>query len=323
MDPFISVIVPVYKVEPYLRQCVDSILAQTYKNLEIILVDDGSPDRCPWICDDYEKKDKRIRVIHKENGGLSDARNEGLDIATGDYIGFVDSDDWITPDMYEHLMATILKYHADIAVCDYQESNGKRTLATKSRSRQEKSYTVEEAFREVLLSGEISVTMWNKVYRRSLFDDIRFPSGETFEDGAVFFQLFGKCSCIVHTGKNGYYYRKRAGSITFSEYHSLSRQVQKNYRNLKEYLKTRYPALIPELRYYKVEEDYYLAAKYLQADGSTNSTGYKAVMNTIRRDFPVMLRHPRWSIGKKMKVCLLLSGLYPSVRKNYHLIKNR
>ena len=323
MNPLISVIVPVYKVEPYLCQCVDSILAQTYKNLEIILVDDGSPDRCPQICDDYAKKDERIRVIHKENGGLSDARNAGLDIVTGEYIGFVDSDDWIAPDMYAQLMETSLKRNADISVCGYQESNGKRTLATKSMARREKKYTVEEAFREVLLSGEISVTMWNKVYRRNLFDGIRFPKGETFEDGAVFYKLFDKCSCIAHTGRIGYYYRKRLGSITFSDYRSLSSQVHKNYRHLKSHLEVRHPALIQEFRYYKVEEDYYLASKYLQTEGNVNSPDYKAIMNTIRRDLPVMLRHPRWSIGKKMKVCLLLSGLYPFARKVFHIIKNR
>ena len=103
MEPLISVIVPVYKVELYLRQCVDSLLAQTYSNLEIILVDDGSPDGCPAICDEYARKDSRVRVIHKPNGGLSDARNVGLDAARGEYIGFIDSDDWVMPDMYEYL----------------------------------------------------------------------------------------------------------------------------------------------------------------------------------------------------------------------------
>ena len=117
----ISVIVPVYKVEPYLRKCLDSIVNQTYRNLEIILVDDGSPDNCGRICDEYAERDKRIRVIHQKNGGVSSARNEGLKIASGDWIGWVDSDDWIEPDMFEYLLENAKKSKADIAVCSRKE----------------------------------------------------------------------------------------------------------------------------------------------------------------------------------------------------------
>ena len=118
MTSTISIIVPVYKVEPYLRKCVDSILAQTYKNLEIILVDDGSPDNCPALCAQYAKEDPRVRVIHKENGGVSTARNAGLDAATGEYVTFVDSDDWIDPDMYVSMMTRIREYGCDAVLCD-------------------------------------------------------------------------------------------------------------------------------------------------------------------------------------------------------------
>ena len=116
-EPKISVIVPVYKVEPYLRKCLDSIINQTYRNLQIILVDDGSPDNCGAICDEYASKDSRIEVIHQENGGVSAARNAGLKLAAGDYIGWVDSDDWIEPDMYAYMLENMQKYEADIAVC--------------------------------------------------------------------------------------------------------------------------------------------------------------------------------------------------------------
>ena len=113
----ISVVVPVYNVEEYLDQCVESLVGQTYKNLEVILVDDGSPDNCPAMCDEWAERDNRIKVIHKENGGVSSARNAALDIASGDYIGFVDSDDWIEPDMYEILIKNAKKYDADISRC--------------------------------------------------------------------------------------------------------------------------------------------------------------------------------------------------------------
>ena len=120
-EPKISVIVPVYKVEPYLRKCLDSIAGQTYQNLEIILVDDGSPDSCGSICDEYAVQDKRVRVIHKENGGVSSARNAGLAAATGDWIGWVDSDDWIEPDLYSYMLEKVREYGADIAVCSRTE----------------------------------------------------------------------------------------------------------------------------------------------------------------------------------------------------------
>ena len=121
--PLISVIVPIYKVEPYLRECVDSILGQTHGNLEVILVDDGSPDACPAICDEYAARDARVRVIHKTNGGLSDARNVGLDVARGEWVGFVDSDDVVEPTMYEVLLSCAQKAHAQIAVCNFAEFN--------------------------------------------------------------------------------------------------------------------------------------------------------------------------------------------------------
>ena len=322
-NPLISVIVPVYKVEEYFRKCADSILGQSYRNLEIILVDDGSPDSCPALCDEYAKADSRVRVIHKENGGLSDARNAGLDIASGDYIGFVDSDDWIAPGMYEELVRTAVRSGAEIACCGYTETNGIRELAVKSLADREKKYTAEEALREVLVSGDILVVMWNKIYRRGLFDDIRFPKGETFEDGAVFYRLFGKCACIAHTGKAGYYYRKRDGSITFTDYGSLSEQVEKNYQGLIQYLGEHYPGLTGDIRYYRAETDYYLAVKYLQAGGRTGTTEYKTLKKALKKDRPAIKGHPRWGREKKLKVRMVLSGIYTPARKIFHWVKSR
>ena len=170
-NPKISVIVPVYKVEKYLDRCVESIVNQTYKNLEIILVDDGSPDNCPAICDAWANKDERIKVIHKENGGVSSARNRGIDAATGDYIGFVDSDDWIEPDMYELLADNAKKYDADISRCGYfvdwpdhiaQVGNGGILL-----------YEDIERRCEMLRSYHLVSALWNKIYRRELFEEER------------------------------------------------------------------------------------------------------------------------------------------------------
>ena len=153
-QPKISVIVPVYKVEKFLDRCVESIVGQTYENLEIILVDDGSPDNCPSMCDKWAEKDSRIKVIHKENGGVSSARNAALDAATGDFIGFVDSDDWIEPDMYESLMMRIDETGKDIAVCSYYsievsgERNECRCIADKA------VVCKDDYFRFIVLGGD-------------------------------------------------------------------------------------------------------------------------------------------------------------------------
>ena len=172
----VSVIVPIYKVEPYLDQCVQSIVNQTYKNLEIILVDDGSPDNSPAMCDAWAEKDNRIRVIHKENGGFSSARNAGLDAATGDYIQFVDSDDWILPDMTAALVSCAVKENADVVRCGYCENvdGDTQEICTNSRTYcPEYNKLVIDIMNDGLMSGAV----WNKLYKRGVLDGIRFRPG--------------------------------------------------------------------------------------------------------------------------------------------------
>ena len=211
MEPLISVIVPIYQVEAYLCQCVDSILAQTHKNLEIILVDDGSKDRCPEICDKYVQKDDRIKVIHKMNGGLSDARNAGLEIATGDYIGFVDSDDWLMPDMFEYLLQGILGYGVDISYCNYINMHG--TWMDHSNEQTDKVYTRETALNE-LFFDRLKNFAWNKLYKAELWQDVRFPFGRNFEDILTIYKVFEKAKRIAILKEAKYYYRIRNDGIT-------------------------------------------------------------------------------------------------------------
>ena len=172
----ISVIVPVYKVEPYLSRCLDSIINQTYRNLEIILVDDGSPDRCGEICDEYARQDSRIRVIHKANGGLSDARNHGIDVAIGDYIAFVDSDDYIATDMYEKMLARLELDNSDMVVCNYYRfDEGSAPPKDGYIQLPDRVLTQDEAFDFYLQIGGDYVSAWNKLYKRTIFDDLRYP----------------------------------------------------------------------------------------------------------------------------------------------------
>ena len=216
MKPLISVIVPVYKSEKYLDKCVESIVNQTYKNLEIILVDDGSPDNCPQICDEWAKKDSRIKVIHKENGGVSSARNAGLDNSFGDYIGFVDGDDFIENDFYECLYDNLVENGADISFCSFKTLDEKIGEYAKSNNygNTEKSLAGEELLSEFFSTckGEL-VSFCNKIIKRSLFDELRFPQGRVFEDWTLAPMIYSRCEKAVFSPEYKYCYVVHQGSI--------------------------------------------------------------------------------------------------------------
>ncbi len=216
----ISVIVPIYKVEKYLSRCVDSILAQTYTDLEIILVDDGSPDGCGAICDAYAEKDSRIKVVHKINGGLSDARNAGLDVATGEYVGFIDSDDYIHPQMYEKLLDALRSTGSQISLCGYvyvdEETGAVLEDLSKYNPITTEVLSRKEALEKICAyrSGySYYVTAWNKLYERKLFDTIRFPKGKLHEDELTVHYLFNAVEQVATVSDLLYYYVQRAGSI--------------------------------------------------------------------------------------------------------------
>ena len=266
----ISIIIPVYKVEKYLEKCIQSVINQTYENLQIILVDDGSPDNCGKICDEYAKKDHRIEVIHKSNGGLSDARNKGLEIAKGEYIGFVDSDDYIESDMYEVLYNLLKQYNADVSICNfYTVSQGK--TAIKNANNGIKEYNRIEILKEILLDNNIQSYAWNKLYKKELFDEIKYPVGKKYEDIGTTFYLLEKCNKVVVTGKPEYYYINRQDSIvnnvtesTITDYIELIMQrydyIEENVKELssynKDYLKRILKTAEQDIRSLKEVGDY-------------------------------------------------------------------
>ncbi len=217
MDELISVIVPVYNVEKYLEACINSILCQTYKNIEIILVDDGATDRSGKICDLYLKKDSRIKVIHKENGGLSDARNYGMKAATGECLVFVDSDDIVSADYVLHLYQLCKVNKTEIAVCQFchctNQSNAKFTLC-----QTQKVYSSKAAIINMLYQKDILVSVWSKIFRRKIFDQTEFPVGLLFEDSAVMYRLFEKAKSIVVSDAKLYGYVHRNDSITTKKF---------------------------------------------------------------------------------------------------------
>lgn len=215
--PLISIIVPVYKVEKYLKKCIDSILNQTYKNYELILVDDGSPDCCPIICDNYAEKNDRVIVIHKQNGGLSDARNTGIAIAKGDFICFIDSDDYVSEDFCELLLNAVLKSNADMAICNYLvvDENG-NSIQDKNVHLpiQDECISPQEFIKEYCGKyGWYYVVAWNKIYKRDLFKNVKYPVGKLHEDAFVIHHLVSHCNRIVCVKNALYFYVQRQGSI--------------------------------------------------------------------------------------------------------------
>ena len=218
----ISVIVPVYNVESYLPKCLDSIIAQTYTDLEILIIDDGSTDRCGAICDSYAERDRRIRVFHTENRGLSAARNLGLDHAKGEYIGFVDSDDWIEPDMYEVLLRKAEETGADVVTCRFYQEYTDRT-ETFPGPENEFAVKGDEILRTYLLSKEICQDSWNNLFKAELFQTLRYPEGRSFEDIATKYLLLQKAEKLVYIPSCLLHYRNRKHSL--SNNHSLNSLV--------------------------------------------------------------------------------------------------
>lgn len=222
MKPLISVIIPVYQVAPYLERCIGSVIDQTYHNLEIILVDDGSTDGSGKICDEYAGKDSRIKVIHQKNRGLSEARNRGIDIAGGEYLSFVDSDDWI-----DQRFIKVMYGISDEAGCDIVQCNFQNVIDDCSEGdKREGSYTVyspEEfsAATYTLLSWKCNLA-WNKLYKATLFEGIRYPTGKIHEDEFTTYKLIWRAERIAVTNTRLYFYRQRTDSIMGSAY-SLKR----------------------------------------------------------------------------------------------------
>lgn len=210
----VSIIVPVYNVEEYIDKCIESIVLQTYKNIEIILVDDGSKDMSAEKCDKWEKKDKRIKIIHKNNGGLSDARNVGIEECHGDYIVFVDSDDYIEKEMIEILYDRIQKNDCDISICDFYITENNSDLEQNNYNKSEFIVEGEKKFNYLYNEySMVTVVAWNKMYNKKIFEDIRYPVGKLHEDEFIICDILNKANKIYYIMKPLYHYVQRKSSI--------------------------------------------------------------------------------------------------------------
>lgn len=243
-SPLISVIVPVYKVENYLERCIKSIVGQTYSNIEIILVEDGSPDRCPDICDEWKKKDERIKVIHKENGGLSDARNVGIRAATGEYFVFVDSDDWVSRDFIKTLYINVYATSADICECEIIRTssevfeNGKEEADLNPVC-----YETKQALGLLIQDTIFHQHVWNKIYKRECLIGIPFEKGKINEDEFWTYQIFGRAKKVSKIPQKLYYYFQREESIMGMGFSLKRLDALEAKRERQRYIDEIYPEL--------------------------------------------------------------------------------
>ena len=305
MGEKISVIVPVYNVEQYLERCVDSIINQTYTNLEIILVNDGSTDNSGKLCDELAKKDERIRVIHKENGGLSDARNRGIDEAESDLVGFIDSDDYIDNDMYEVLLRNLNDTDADLSMCAlYDVYNN--TPEEQVTNKEIWELSSEQAIKMVMEAKILSVTAVNKLYRKSLFSNLKFEVGKIAEDAFIMIKLLDKCEKIVATNEKKYYYVHRENSITTQKFSTKFLNVIEAYEQNSNIILEKYPKLkdVAQTRmswaYFYVLDRLLLDDNYNDKELENNLISY---LKDHRKD---ILNDPLFTKGRKIGFIALL-----------------
>lgn len=304
----ISLIVPVYGVEKYLPDCIESMIHQTYENLEMILVDDHSPDRSGAICDEYAARDPRIKVIHlSKNSGASVARNTGIDAASGAYIFFVDGDDWLASDTIEYLFENMGKYDADCCVggCTtvLEAEDGSLEYCRKEHL-PDRCESAKEAMKHVLLRES---AVWNRLYHRSAFDDIRFPEGRINEDEPVALWLYSRMKRIVFLEKDTYFYRKRKNSVTTSAFSLKQLDCVANSKENLEFIRTVDPELVTaaEFKYVKAMLWCYVNVRKLKTLEARDAA--KELRREIRKNRKMALRNPY--LGVPFKVLALLCAL--------------
>lgn len=320
----ISVIVPIYNVEKYLNRCVESILSQSYTDFELILVDDGSPDKCPELCDEWGKKDERIKVIHKENGGLSSARNAGIEIAKGDYFAFVDSDDFIHPDYLRLLYQALTQSDADISICDFKTIKDYKIIEEQNENIDK--LEIYDNYSIFLLQSINIFVSWNKLYKKSLFKSIRFPEGKINEDIGVYYKLLYSSKKTVAIYNKLYYYFYNESSIMnspFSEkrFDGISFFVESlNFFNKVSKNDKRYYAVINRIVHAILDTYYEMNKTYVYFDFKHNNKSRKIkkeIKKIIKKYLPLCytnLPYYEFYFGKK-NIAVKIKYFFYKVKK--------
>ena len=321
----ISVIVPVYNVESYLPRCVDSICNQTYRNLEIILVDDGATDSSGRICDDYASRDPRVRVIHKANGGLSSARNAGLDVAQGEYISFIDSDDWIAPDTYDQMLALALEEQVKLVCAGrFDVDGGTGRVQTGLCPPRREVISGMELLGRVFLWDNCDSAACDKLYHRSLFREIRYPVGRVNEDLAIFYKLMELTDRAAMLDKPVYYYYHRADSISNSALSPKTFHFVEYTAQIYPYICQNHPGIQDQARYFRIRSLIYSMQRIdLASDEDRNiyREQYRSFRKALRTHLPFILSSDYFTNRNRIDCLFLASGLYYWGRKLYHMVK--
>lgn len=321
MNPKLSVIIPVYRAERFLKRCLDSIVNQTYKNLEIILVDDGSPDKSGEICDAYEKKDRRIRVLHQENKGSSAARNTGLDMASGDYIGFVDSDDYINERMYEVLLSNCLIFDAEVSVCRLARFEGEAAHIEFKRSDKTSVFSAHEALINMHgRDGQVYTIPCNKLYRKDLFEGLRYPLNKINEDEFLTYKVMDNAKRIVLTEEVLYYYFLNPCSITRNANYLTNSDIFEAFEDRMSYfLQKGYTDLMPIVHKACLDR---IIARYrlLRAAGRAQ----KSNLSELRKLYRTIYKNPKSGVqGIGYKIFNIMPNSYFELINIKKLLRGR
>lgn len=305
-EPLISVIVPIYKVEKYLNRCVESIVNQTYRNLEIILVDDGSPDNCPQICDNWAGKDNRIKVVHKENGGLSDARNAGMPFATGEIISFIDSDDWIELNMFDIMLNRMQNDNSDMVSCGVKWVEEDGSIIRNDTVSQDEVLETQSAMKELINDNKLKQHVWNKLYKFSLVKDIPFEKGKYHEDVFWSYQIVGRAKKVSIVKNSFYNYVQRANSIMGESYSAKRLDALDANRLRCEYMKENFPELYDNALYV------YIGSCHYQLQCAVRANQPKEIIENIKnRTSFRKTGHPTRGITFKQKIWYYLFTFFP------------
>ncbi len=301
----ISIIMPVYNVSEYLPKAIDSVLKQTFTDFELLLIDDGSKDDSGKICDEYAKKDSRISVFHKENGGLSSARNYGIEQAKAELIGFIDSDDLISENMYERLYDSLTANNADMSMCRVLDCYSGE-IPSFQFSSEEEVFSQEEAIKEILIAEKASVWAVNKLYKKTLFDNVRYPVGKITEDGFVILDLLSQCQRVVLVNDAVYYYMHRENSITTTKFSSKNYNTIEAWERNYQIVKEKFPNVEYEAKMRVIWAYFNVLDKMSHLTDPEDIKKRKEFIRYIRGNFWFIIKCPYFHKSRKLSAAVLM-----------------
>ncbi|MBO6126775.1 MAG: glycosyltransferase [Clostridia bacterium] len=320
--PKVSVIIPVFNVENYLERCLKSVTCQTFKDIEIIIINDGSTDKSFDICKKFAESDKRIILISQKNSGVSAARNAGINISTGKYLSFVDSDDFIAPDMIEFLINNLEKNNADIATCGmydcYIQNNNKiKKICNKNKN---KFGIIDSrgALQEIFINGKVSLFIYDKLYKRELFDNLRFSENMIYEDAEIMPKIITRANKIFYSFLPKYYYLRHENSLTSSKFREKDLDIIKVSKENLEFIKNNYNFALKQAEFRFFWSHLALIDKMIWSDA--NFQEFKNILKFVKKNKFSIISNKYFTLKRKMLFVLLLVNinLYKKVIKFFH-----